>query len=432
MSAAGVDSASVLALGTGLAALLVIVLRRWPRAAMLAWLAVVWFVPVWMTITIRVGIVPTAATGLIVLAAIVPVSVGRVVWGDLAFAALMLSCLFPALLGLGTIATFAVVTLEWGLGYVLGRLAPRLLGLDQVYRWIAWMSTVAAIGAIAESITRVNIFAGLAWPGPAYQLWSQQLTRGGVLRVDWALGHPIALGACLAVSLPLILASSIRVPVRLTMAILVFTATVLTFSRAAIITAVLALVLSLILLPATLPRRLRGWLIGAFGLGIVVAAPIVATVFADAGNEAEGSAEYRVDLLALLPEVAPIGFSDAITQSPSGETLTGTFASIDSAWLLLGLHYGALALIVGTLAYLATAFTLLRRATAPTIAVVAAAPIVLTVAFITQFGTWFWFVAGLAAASHAMRTSGAPTTDHQFTHRDGEPEPARQLNEVGA
>ncbi|WNB85071.1 hypothetical protein [Cellulomonas sp. ATA003] len=84
--------------------------------------------------------------------------------------------------------------------------------------------------------------------------------------------------------------------------------------------------------------------------------------------------------------------------------------------MLFALNYGWLPLaIVCALLVGAIVLTVTRRATAPTIALAAQVPAVMTVALITQYGMFLWFVAGLAVVSQIQRRAALAPSAHPAT-----------------
>jgi hypothetical protein len=245
--------------------------------------------------------------------------------------------------------------------------------------------------------------------------WSAIQLRGGVARAEGAFGHSIALGAALAVSMPLVLVAPLRLWVRLAAVVLMLAAVVVTFSRIALVTSCLGLLLSVVA-GSELPRRLRALLVVA-GAGVgAVAFPLVTQVFSAAGSEATNSAAYRLDLLSLVRYIDVLGSSSAFARAPDGSVSFGAFGSIDSALILQGLWYGWVSLAVAlVLLAVAAAAVATRKATAPTIAIAAQIPALATVALITQYASMFWFVVGLAVCTQAARSrstaaAGLPPT----------------------
>ena len=399
-----VDRDLLLAVAALVGVLGIVVLNRSPRTAAVLWLLVVCLVPCWFTVHLKVDWPPATAVGIVALAGGVPLAGRRLSRADLVTGFLVLLCVVPVVLGTGTLSTVFAATTTWGLGYLLGRLLPLRAGVGWIHDVVAVVFTGVAVGAIVEFLLTWNPFVGLSRGNALYQTWGTLQGRGGVLRAEWAFGHSIALGASLALAVPLVLVSRFRPGVRFAMVLLVLAGTVVTFSRTAMVCAVLGLVLGLVFLGNQTPTRLRvGLAAGLVALGVGVASTL-SSVFTAAGSEASGSAGYRLDLGSLLPNVAVLGYSPAAQRTATGELYFGQFRSIDSALLLLGLTYGALALAVTLALYVAAGCAVVAgRATPALVAVVAHLPALLTVALITQYGIFFWFVAGLAVASIGWR-----------------------------
>ena len=78
-----------------------------------------------------------------------------------------------------------------------------------------------------------------------------------------------------------------------------------------------------------------------------------------------------------------------------------------SAVIYAGLTYGWLFMLTLVLLYAAAVIGMLRHPQPAVVALVAQLPSVLTVAFITQYSAFFWFVAGLAVSALAERVNTA-------------------------
>jgi hypothetical protein len=173
----------------------------------------------------------------------------------------------------------------------------------------------------------------------------------------------------------------------------------------------LALLLSLVLLRDAVSTRVKVVVVGLLAAGVAVAAPYLLAVFGQAGDEASGSAAYRGDLLSLVPRMSLLGRSSAAFREADGAGGFGDFGSIDNALVLIGLQLGvlplALLLVLGALGIV----RVLRRAPSPAlVGVVAALPALTSVAFITQYTVFFWFMVGLAATG-SPKTAPLQETD---------------------
>ncbi|MBB5642794.1 hypothetical protein [Cryobacterium roopkundense] len=416
-----VDRSLLAAVSFTFAALLYLVLRRSPRLAIALWISVLCFVPVWVGIGFGAGFALgvngkyylSAAT---ILAMVVSLAVFStpswqfsIVDGLVALLVFVgLASLFTAGGGIALAFMFTLVT-YFVVGFVLGRLAPLAVDIRWIYGAVAVAFTIVAALAVLEFATGWNPFVGIPGNGALYSTWAGLQGRGGIVRAEGAFGHSIALGSSLAMAIPLALSSRFRLSIRAAMVALMLVATVVTFSRIAIVGAVLGLTLSIVFLRDAISRRLRVILVSSLVGVSVVAVPFLSTVFEDAGTEASGSAAYRGDLLSLLTEMNIIGLSDSARRSPAGQTYFGNFRSIDSQLILTGLTSGILTLAcVVVLLLAAIALVLRRRATAATIAIVAQIPALATVALITQYSIFLWFVVGLAAAGQVRSSLFEP------------------------
>lgn len=408
-----VDQVVLLGCAAVVGVLALVVARRAPRLALAGWLATLCAVPVWLGSGIGLPLEPQVIVGLGVLAALLPMHSRvplRVTVADLVVAALLVSALVPVVLGRANASSVVVLLAQWVGAFLLGRLIVYRVPLDRVHAAVAVAFSCVAVLAVAESVTGWNPFLAVPGSGGSYDTWAVIQERGGEARAEGAFGHSIALGGSLALALPLTLVAPFRPWVRAAMAVLMLLASAATLSRIGVATAVLGLVLTLLLLPGVdLPVRLRWWLSGGLVALAAVVVPVVARVFAVAGQEASDSAAYRRDLLALLDEVQLLGVSPVYHVTPSGRAYFGDFRSIDSALILLALNHGWLPLLcVLAGVCLAVGALLSGRATAATVALVAQLPAVATVALITQYSGWLWFVAGLAVAGHAIERRPVP------------------------
>ena len=125
-----------------------------------------------------------------------------------------------------------------------------------------------------------------------------------------------------------------------------------------------------------------------------------------------------------------VGVADSATKDSTGQVYFGNFRSIDSQLILTGLSSGLIALALIVVALIAgIVLVVSRRATAPTIAVVAQIPALATVALITQYSVFVWFAIGLAASTQlALRRRGSSelSAELSITHRP-EPEKSRDI-----
>lgn len=401
-----------------------LLLARLPRLAFAGWLVVLCFVPVWVGVTVVVGLEGHVVATVGLLLSLVPGIVRgnlleppRLTWGDGLFAAFLLVTLVSVLSGRVTFSATFVVFVQWTAAFLAGRLIGYRVRASWVYGAVAIAFTLVAVLALVEYAAGWNPFLDVPGDTGLRSTWGVVELRGGGARTEGAFGHSIALGAGLALAVPITLAAPFRTVVRLSMVVLMLAAAVVTFSRIGLVTAGLGAVLAVLFLGRDLPARLR--LAVAAGLVVVGAASasLVSTVFTAAGSEATNSANYRLQLLDLVPHLQPFGWASTAYQI-AGRTILanvpttdGTLQTIDNALLLVGLAYGwvPMAVVLGMLLG-AGGWLLSGRATAPAVAMVAQIPAFATVALITQYSTLTWFVAGLAVFSQSVvtRTADAP------------------------
>jgi hypothetical protein len=378
---------------------LAIIVHLHPRLGVLLWLSTVAFVPFWLGLNFVVYFLPTSLVGILVLVAVRP-AVPRLGGFDLIAAFFFISCLAPALSGGATQSTIFGILSQALLAYLLGRLLPVEVDPQWMYACVAIIFTAVAVLALAEFAFGWNPFVSLGPASDLHAKWGVLQGRGDLLRAEGAFGHSIALGSSLALAIPLTLAAPLNVRVRLTMVVVMLGGVAVTISRISMVCAALAVLLSVAFGKQGVPRQLK---VGIVAVGAVVTAalaPYFFNIFAAAGSEAAGSADYRGSLTELIPDISLLGISSAAYRSATGELFFGRFQSIDSQLIYTGLTYGWFALGCVIILLIGAVVVVVRgRASAATIAVVAQIPALATVALITQYSMMFWFIAGLAMFS---------------------------------
>ncbi|PWB97571.1 hypothetical protein DF220_06815 [Salinibacterium hongtaonis] len=388
----------------------------WPPLAssvFIAWLAIACFVPYWFSINIGIGWSPASLAAVAAIVVMRPWRDVRPVLADALLGLVVLSWAIAFATGDSTFSSGAVMITQWGFGYVLGRTAAVRLGMPAVSVMITLVFCLVAALAFVEFATVWNPFVDLAVNNSLYATWGSLQERGGVLRAEGAFGHSIALGASLALVVPLVLTSPLPEPVRFFATMLVLGASTMTVSRTGMTCAAIALVLSVLFLREAGSARLRISLMVAAAAVAVTLWPPVSTIFDVAGDEASASAEYRGDLIPLMGEMKLLGQSPAFLRAADGSAYFGGFRSIDSSFILTGLSYGIVPLLMLTLLLAAAVIAVLRSSATPaTVAIVAQIPALFSVALITQYTIIFWLVAGLAVSSlAAARRTGASRTE---------------------
>jgi len=414
LSGALVDRMLLLAVAVGVAALGFLVLRRSPKLAVATWIVVLCFAPIWAGFGIGFNgnyyLPPASAAAFLVVAALLPIRRFRLSWMDALMTLVVVAALCSILVGNAGIALGAaiIVVTYFVAGYIVGRVAPLRVDPAWVHGAIAVTFTIVAVLAIIEGLTHWNPFVLLKTGNSLYSIWGTIQERGGVPRAEGAFGHSIALGASLAMAVPLTLASPFRLWVRCLMVLTMVVATVYTFSRIGMISALLGVALSVLFMRDAISRRARIAITTAVVIVSAVLFPLVSAVFDDAGSEATESADYRGDLTSLFGTMNLVGVAQSAQKNSAGSLYFGNFRSIDSQLILTGLTNGLIVLIAVVVALAFGILLVIRGKASPaTIALVAQIPAFATVALITQYSIFVWFVAGLAATTQLIPLSTA-------------------------
>jgi hypothetical protein len=421
-SAGQIDELTLLLLLAALAAVAAVVVRRRPWLGLVGYIAVLCFVPPWFGVSLGVHIGSTEAVGVVLLAALWLGSGVRLRYPDLVMAALLGLVVVCQVAGLVTLqATYAVLA-GWGLPYLVARVVSRRVDMRWVYMTVAVAFAIVGLLALVEFATGTNLFVQLRSSSPLYANWAGIRVRGGLPRAEGAFGNSIAMGGALALAVPFVWVSCLRGWLKALCIALVVGGAFVTFSRIGMVSAVLALVLCVVFLRSRVSRAFTVTTVVMVLVGATLATPYVLQVFADAGDEAAGSAAYRGDLLSLLPSMSVLGQSAVAFANSAGTSGFGSFESIDSALLLTGLLYGLLPLAVLVGGAVVAAVALFRPDRAPAVvSVVSLLPALTSVAFITQFTVFFWFVVGLAASgARPQRADQASAPEVSVVRRSAE------------
>lgn len=418
---------ALLALGA-LAAVVIVVLavRNAPRAAFVAWTLTLFFVPVWVGIS--AGVFWAAITVLTMLLIVVNWSFVPLRVADFWVAGFIVLTVGLHALEMVTLSALTIAVLEWVVPYVWGRVLLARVGTQWVTETIAVVAVVAAALAILEFVLHLNPFVLIPGSGVAHDTWSPLQERGTVTRVEGAFGHSIALGASLAMSVAFVVAARWKIVPKMLAIAAISTATVLSFSRAGIITLVLTMVLSTFFLPGV-----SGWFRAAFAVLATVAAAIVVpglgSVFGAAEDDLEVSGGYRNDLLVLLRQVRLFGNAGDWQTLVAGDHYLGYFArSVDNALVVLLLRFGWIPtlLLMGALVSAATVAVRRQTRNPAAVAVVGQLPSLVVVALITQYGMFLWFCVGLA-----LTWSFQPATSQTATRAQTDLQRGRMMLRAG-
>ena len=423
------DQLALMLLALVLGAIGVILLRDHPKMLAVIWLVGLVFVPIWMGVTFRVYLAPSVIIAVFVGIALFPTQGVRLGKADMVMLLMLVLSLATVVLGGASRPALLDVLLQWLPPLAMGRLLAQRLGLNWLMKAIGVVFAIAAALAVVEFITGYNIFVLLMRGNSLYGTWGSLQARGDIVRAEGAFGHSIALGASLAAAIPLALATDLTARAKSVIVLVLLAGTLVSFSRAAMLCAVTGLVLTIVFQRFGLSARLRAlFTVLLFGVAFF-ALPYVTAVFDAAGSEAAGSAAYRGNLLALIPDMAPLGISPAAYRAPDGTLYMRDFHSIDSTLILHGLSYGWLPLVVTSgLLLAAIVCVVTRRASAPTVALVAQIPALATVALITQYAAVIWMIVGMALFAPVLKDLGrdssaaGPRRRHRYGD-DGFPPP---------
>jgi hypothetical protein len=265
------------------------------------------------------------------------------------------------------------------------------------------MFAIVAVLALVEFTFNWHPWSMIGPFNELYGNWGGIQVRGGLSRTEGAFGHSIALGCALALSLPFVMAAKLRARTRFALVCLLLGATLVTLSRGALLSAGLSLVLVVVFGGRRYGTEERRTGALALLVGALVTLPALSSVLAAAGEEAGRSAEYRGRLLDLIAAMQPLGLSDQGHTAVNGERTVGGFQSIDSQFILTGITYGWIVLVLGlVLLLLAAVVVIVGRASPGIIAIIGQLPALTSVALITQYNIYFWFVAGLGVAALAQ------------------------------
>ncbi len=399
---------ALLLIGLNVLLALWLLFRRDARWAVVLWTIALFFAPVYVNVSLQ-GIALTVLDVVTIVAIVGCWPSVRLRWSVVdtlavaAFGAIVVGLLFGGVWGHVQYTVFS-----WLLPYIWGRIAIAAAGSDFVVSCIAVIAVVAASLAIVEFATGVNIFVLI--PGVQGAMWTNLQYRGGLLRAEGAFGHSISLGSSLAISSAFVLVTTWRWWWKAGALAIVTTAIVMTLSRIGLVGLLLVIALSVVFLGRYIRIGQRVAAVGLSLVALVAAVPFISTVFDDAGDEAAGSAEYRADLLPLVGDMNAIGVSDARRVDATGVDYFGGFQSIDSALILTGLRHGFVPLAILVLMLAVCVWVVVTgRGSPAAVAIVSQIPALATVALITQYAPFLWFVAGIAVSSYSLawRRDGA-------------------------
>lgn len=398
--------------------------RRAPAVGLLSLLCVSLTVPYWIGVSIQGQFFPLALFGAVgLLAILLPGTRPAPSSLDLVVLCFLLMTGTSVLVAGSSGSQFMLLVLAWGVPYMLGRVLSNRLSPSKLSNTFVPVAVILAVWAIFELALNWHPFVSLSQVGGPWDVWASVQYRAGLPRSEGALGHSIVLGNILALTVPFVMASTIRNRFKTAVIVLISLGIVCTFSRMALVSLALALALSLIRLRPNLSlgsRLSRGM---AIALAIAITASAYAGATTDlAGAELENSAQYRFGYQALVPSLVPVGpASSAVTLTSgkvgyvSAEHVGGVATSVDSSLLLIGLQFGWLPMAVFGALLLLVASRAVRRPRYRNPALLAAAaliPGIVSVAMITQLPYIYWMIVGLAVGGFSPPAS--TSTDDRF------------------
>ncbi|MEK0153947.1 hypothetical protein [Arthrobacter oryzae] len=376
-------------------------LMKHPRAAIVLWLIVMIAVPVWISVKVVTSLSPLNFTFLMLVPAILHAANQRLSRIDLLLGAFVLSVSVAfAFLGTPQYA-FATVFVQWLAGYWVGRYLAPAAGKEWVYRAVAIAATVVGGWALVEYVFSLHLFENFAGTD-ASGGWQKIQIRGTFARSEGAWGHSIAMGAFLSLGLPFVIAGKFAPVRKILMIAIVCGGVIVTFSRGALIGALIVFVVCVLFLPGTsLGRKTRQFLFALLILAAVTLVPYLLSVFDSLSYDLDPSTQYRADLTKyIFEDMHPLGPADQMNLLPNGHYFYRMiFGSIDNTYILTILQFGWIptGLLVAGLA--AVGFRVLARRGGPAdIAMFGQIWVMGTVALITQYGMAVWFCAGMAVA----------------------------------
>ncbi len=304
------------------------------------------------------------------------------------------------------------ITLVWGGAFTLGLSLAGRVRLNDATRAMCWIAVWLSIWSIVEFALDFHPFSELTKLGGPYDVWAPIQQRGSFSRSEGALGHSIALGNVIAITMPFLIASRLA-PVRKVMLIaLAFSGIFLTFSRSALLSAVAAIVISLLFMSN---RRLavgtRQLLLALAAAGIGFAVPLYAALVSSASDEVDASTAYRSDYVTVLrhlqllgPATNKVQLSDYSIGYVSPAYPGGVIKTVDNSVLLAGLQFGIVPMAIFAALVVLIPYRVVRnRSNVALIAAASQTTSVLTFAMITQYAYFYWLILGVAVGFMAIK-----------------------------
>jgi hypothetical protein len=380
------------------AGLIMLAVSTKPRLAIAVWLFVVTAVPYWLGLDVVVYLPPASLVGIALLVSSFK-SRSRGSAADAFVGVILALATLILLLGEGSYGSWVQLLTQGALGYVIGRTIASVAGVRWTADVFAWLMVAAAAFAVVEYVFDVHPFVNLSGPREEItHVWARLQFRAGVTRSEAAFGHPIALGAALAVAAPLLLTVERGRRWRILALLVLVAGLATTLSRGPMLALGLTLLLAAYSMLRTLTPQMRAGLLALLALGGVAMVRLFTGVETSGGEETASSTQYRLDLFEqLTQDLHPFGQADGLVEGATGTIDYRSFLSIDNAFLYVAILYGwVLAALMLAALLVPLVRALQRRANPAEVALAGQLPALFTVALITQYYTLMWFLAGLA------------------------------------
>jgi hypothetical protein len=373
-----------------------------PRRALVLWMLSLTMIPVWVSAHLFANVPLHCIVAAMAVAATITGSRGQIpiTKFEAYFALVLAASLLATLFGGSTAAVWAQEPIRWGIPFLAARILVSATGIRYATNVIAVVFAVVGCLATIELVLAWHPFVNWRFDTLEYEYWHAVQTRGGRDRSAWAFGHSIALGGSLALSIPFIARSTFDGPLKVVMFASVGAGIFATASRSSVVAAGLAAAICFIYISTS--RFVRTVGITATVLVAFLATtnylPLFQGWVRGTSREERQSADYRSMLYSTyLPEIRLFG------RAPIEIRVN----SIDSAVLHFGLEFGWIVLLAMLLPLtLCAARTVAGRASTAEIALFGQIPLFATVAFITQYESLIFVVAGIAVqAIIAERTA---------------------------
>lgn len=385
----------------GVTALISLTALLWarPHLSLIAWLLSVTMVPYWVGVSQIVGFIPLAG----LLGGVAVVSAYLQGWWtprliDYGVAMVIASGYLAVTFGGSSRGIWLAWITHWLVGYLVARAVGGACDRDFVVKSFAAVMSLVGLLATTEFLLSWHPFVSWYMPNQSFASWHTIQPRGEFERPEWAFGHSISLGVCLAMALPFALSMKTSAWLKAMATLAIAAGCGLSLSRAGILSLFTTLALYVIF-----SRRVVGLkkviLLAGMAASSTLIYDFMQTWIAD-DADATASTQYRVQMYGeLIGSMSVIGQSNAAI-SVGDQVYFASYRSIDSAFLFLGLAYGWVFPLVLLLGLIGVAcYMILGPVSAESrpaaIALLGTVPALATVTFITQYQILFWFIAGI-------------------------------------